>query len=85
MGRGRRADAHAALDLTCRVALDHERGHAARGVLEADPLLHDLHRPVHPPAEDRAELVDKPLDHERGYVENAVEQLGEHLPFRHED
>ncbi len=41
---------------------------------------------VHDIADPRlAAAIADYLDHERGYVENAVEQLGEHLPFRHED
>ncbi|WP_237481724.1 GNAT family N-acetyltransferase [Lichenibacterium dinghuense] len=41
---------------------------------------------VHDIADPRlAAAIADYLDHERGYVESAVEQLGEHLPFRHED
>ena len=41
---------------------------------------------VHDIADPRlAAAIGDYLDHERAYVESAVEQLGEHLPFRHED
>lgn len=41
---------------------------------------------VHDIADPRlATAIADYLDHERSYVESAVEQLGEHLPFRHED
>ena len=41
---------------------------------------------VHDIADPRlAAAIADYLDHERSYVESAVEQLGEHLPFRHED
>ena len=41
---------------------------------------------VHDIADRRlAAAVSDYLDHERAYVDRAVEQLGEHLPFRHED
>ena len=41
---------------------------------------------VHDIADSRlAAAIGDYLDHERAYVESAVEQLGEHLPFRHED
>lgn len=41
---------------------------------------------VHDIADSRlATAIGDYLDHERAYVESAVEQLGEHLPFRHED
>lgn len=41
---------------------------------------------VHDIADPRlAAAIADYLDHERAYVESAVEQLGEHLPFRHED
>ena len=41
---------------------------------------------VHDIADPRlAAAISDYLDHERAYVESAVEQLGEHLPFRRED
>ena len=41
---------------------------------------------IHDIADRRlAAAVKDYLDHERAYVDRAVEQLGEHLPFRHED
>ena len=41
---------------------------------------------VHDIADPRlARAIADYLDHERAYVDSAVEQLGEHLPFRHED
>ena len=41
---------------------------------------------VHDIADPRlAQAIADYLDHERAYVETAVEQLGGHLPFRHDD
>src|SRR5215204_4747017 len=65
--RGPGPDADAAGDFCIRVPFDHQGSHLARGVLEGDPLLHDLERAVHPPAEDGPELVQEPFDDEGGY------------------